>query len=101
MVVSPPIIIFILVFFECDCADVIFHGAGLVKDKDDIRGDVFLYDLGDLGASGEGLQGDGIEAVRIELCRFADVHAAVGIIRVGRRAGHQQRAEQRQAQKQR
>ena len=80
----------------------VFHRAGLVDNKNNISGDIRFLLRNDLRADGEGFQHDGVGTVSVGCRRLADLHATVGlIVRIGSRAGHDQRAEKRQAQKQR
>ena len=80
----------------------IVHRARLVDNKNNISGDIRFLLRNDLRAGGEGFQRDGIGTVSVGCRRLADLHATVGlIVRIGSRAGHDQRAEKRQAQKQR
>lgn len=80
----------------------LFHRAGLVDNKNNISGDIRFLLRNDLRAGGESLQRDGVGAIFVGCRRLADLHATVGlIVRIGSCAGHVQRAEKRQAQKQR
>ena len=80
----------------------VFHRAGLVDNKNNISGDIRFLLRNDLRAGGEGFQRDGVGTVIVGSSRLADLHATVGrIVRIGSRAGHDQRTEKGQAQKQR